>query len=139
MLETLYDDAPQTMFYLINQKAAHRFLGARFRADDGTAANFTGPWFDIFDVAASARAQISTPQRLKRYRFDSTTQLLTKVEYLVTANDRVTTEYSGWTISQGQATPRHIIRTNGGTTVFQVDIATALVGPAASDGIFPGH
>jgi hypothetical protein len=139
MLESLFDDCPQTFFYLINQGASHRFLGGRFRADDGTVKTYAGPWYDIYDVNSTAQSQIGTPKRTKRYRFDSTTQLLVSVEYLGTPTQRITTEYSQWSKSQGQAFPAKIVRSEGGKVVLTVNITTGAVGLSASDGKFPGH
>ena len=139
MLETLFDDSPQTFFYLIHHGAGHRYLGGRFRADDGAAKNYAGPWYDIYDVHSPARSQVGTPNRTKRYRFDSTTQLLTSVEYFVTPTQQVTTEYSQWTTAKGQAFPGKIVRSERGIVVLTVNITQGAVGPSVSDGKFPSH
>jgi hypothetical protein len=138
-LETLLDDCPQTFFYLLNQGAGHRYLGGQFRADNGAAKNYAGPWYDIYDVYATARSQIGGPKRNKRYRFDSTTHLLASVEYFTTPAVRVTSEYSQWTSANGQAFPGKIIRTEGGKVVLTVNLTQATVGPSVSDGKFTGN
>src|SRR5207237_850832 len=49
-LESLFDDTPESFFYAMLQGAAHRFLGNRFRADDGKTPNYKGPWYDVYQV-----------------------------------------------------------------------------------------
>jgi len=48
----------------------------------------------------------------------------------------VSTEYSGWSVINGQAYPGAIVRKENGAAVFTFKISGAVVGPAPQDGIF---
>lgn len=139
VFESLLDDSPEAFFYGMSRQQAHRFLGGRFRADNGKALNYSGPWFNVYQVWESARSQPGSPQREKVYFFDSQTGLLNRVEYFLSPSLKVTTSFSGWKTANGQAYPGHIVRTSGAATVFTIDITGATGSAGANDGVFPGH
>ena len=140
VLESLLDHSPESFLYGFVQGRAHRFLGGRFRTDDGKAPNYTGPWFDIYERFAPVPVVTDAPLRQKHFYFDSQTKLFAKATYIVVkggAKVVVSTEQSKWKVNAGQATPGQIVRKEGGVTVFTFDIASAVVGPALADGLFP--
>ena len=139
ILESLLDDASEAFFYGFQSGAAHRFLGARFRGDDGTTKNYSGPWFDIFLTITSAQAQPNAPKRQKLYYFNSDTQQLAKVQYQIPGSVAVTTEFNNWTTTAHQSFPGQIVRKENGATVFTFNINSATVSPAVTDGIFQGN
>jgi hypothetical protein len=137
MLESLLDDASENFFYQFIGGGAFRLLGLRFRADNGKAGGYSGPWFDVYTLSAPVKAQPAKTVRVKQYYFDSTTKLLAKTCY-ASSGRVVTTEFNKWSASGGQAVPGQIIRKEDGTAVFTFNIAGATFGPAQNDGIFTG-
>jgi hypothetical protein len=138
IFESLFDDSPQSFLYGFPRGSAHRLLGTGFRADDGTALNYQGPWYDVYLAGAPALAQPAHPSRQKTFYFDSTTKLLTKVEYALSGSVSVETDYSNWTTTSGQAFPGQIVGHENGSVIFTFTITQAVVGAAASDGTFTG-
>lgn len=139
ILETVAADAQEAFLYTFRQKAGHRLLGARFRADDGKTPNYQGPYYDIYESTGQVPAA-NNAVRQKWYFFDSTSHLLAKARYLIgSAGATVTVEsqYSNWTTQNGQAFAGKIIRTENGAAVFTFTATQGVVGPAVKDGLFP--
>src|ERR1051326_3931822 len=80
-LESLFDDTSESFFYGMVQGTASRFLGNRFRADNGKTPNYQGPWFDVYEVFAVVRGPQGISKRRKVFLFDSQTALLSRVDY----------------------------------------------------------
>lgn len=142
ILESIFDDSTEMFLYGFVQGHAHRFLGGRFRTDDGKKPNYNGPLYDIYETVARVRVVAGSPLRQKLYYFDSQTKLLTKTRYALlrgSTNISVSTEYDKWKTSGGQAFPGQIVRTENGVPVFKFDINSAAAGPPANDGLFPKH
>ena len=137
ILESLFDDAAESFIYGFSQGSANRFFGSRFRTDTGTTPNYQGPWYDIYNRAATAKAQPGSPSRQKLYYFDSQTRLLAKTLYILPNSINVSTEFSNWIQSGGQAFPGRIVRTENGSTVFSFTVSQASAGTALNDGLFP--
>jgi hypothetical protein len=139
IMESLSDDCAESFFYGFSKRAALRFLGGRFRADDGSTPNYQGPWYDIYESFEPSKAQPGGAVRRKLYYFDSTTGLLTKVQYETASTPKVSTEFSNWQVQAGQAVPGKIVRQENGKPVFTFTVAAASVGPSAADGLFPSN
>lgn len=139
IMESLSDDCAECFFYGFARGAALRFLGGRFRADDGSTPNYQGPWHDIYESFAPSKAQAGAVVRRKLYYFDSTTGLLTKVQYETASAAKVSTEFSNWQVQAGQALPGKIVRQENGKPVFTFTVVGVSVGPSTADGLFPGH
>jgi hypothetical protein len=139
-LETLLTDSAEWFFYGFLRGEARRYFGGRFRIDDGSSANYTGPFYDIHQVTTAVPVQPGSPLRAKRYYFDSVSKLLSKTVYTaatVTSETSVETDLSGWTTKGGQSFPGTITRKENGAVVFTFTVASAVFGPAVSDGTFP--
>jgi len=128
ILESLMDDAAESFFYSFQRPVAHRFLGAGFRADDGSRN-------DIYESVGPVRAQPGKPARLKHYYFDSQTKLLAKTHYLVSEMD-VTTDFNKWTTINGQSFPGEVVRKENGSPIFTFTVDSAAVGPSVNDNTF---
>lgn len=142
VLESLLDDSAETFLYGFTRGHARRFLGARFRTDNGKTPNYSGPWYDIYESVAPVQSLTGAPLRQKHFIFDSVSKLPVRTSYLVVQGGnkvQVSTEFGKWTVNAGQATPGQIIRKENGVAVFTFDVSGASVVPAVSDGIFPGH
>jgi hypothetical protein len=139
IFESLLDDRPETFLYSFYNGSANRFLGNKFRTDDGKTPNYIGPWYDIFQGNGPVLAKGKTVARSKMFCFDSQTHLLTQTVYKVFATTPATTvltTYSGWSVQNGEAVPGQILRSVNGTVEFTFKVNASTVGPAAQDGIF---
>jgi hypothetical protein len=142
ILESLLDDSAETFLYGFVRGRAHRFLGGRFRTDDGKTANYQGPLYDIYQTVSPVQAAAVNQVRQKLYYFDSQNKLLVKTQYVIprgSAKILVSTEFSNWTTSGGQAFPGQIVRKENNVAVFTFNISSAAAGASAKDGLFPGH
>lgn len=137
-IETLVYDAAEHFFSTQTQGKATRFLGSRFRTDDGSAPNYGGPYYDIYQVADQIKT--STEQRQeKHYYFNSDTLLLDRVSYQIDragATVRVDCSVGDWQKEQGQQIARRIERIEDGKSVFVFTVGSAILSPRVDDGIF---
>lgn len=46
-VESLTQDTPEVFLYSLGRGVAYRYIGARFRTDEGKDPNYTGPYLDI--------------------------------------------------------------------------------------------
>ena len=135
LLESLLDDSAESFFYGFHNGVAYRLLGQGFRVDDGKAIDDKGPWYDVYAASGQAKSQPGKPHRLKHFYFDSRTGLLARTRY---SNGEmiVTTEFSNWIKSNGQAFPTKIVRSEGNIAVFTFAITSEASAPAVSDSAF---
>ena len=147
-LESLLDDTEESLLYGFMQSArfmqgaARRYVGGRFRADDGKTPNYSGPWYDLYAASQSAMAQPEHPRRAKFYFVDQGTGLLAKTEYSLIrggATIQAQTRFNKWATTAGQTFPGQIVRTENGTTVMTFDVSLAVAGPGANDATFTGQ
>jgi hypothetical protein len=76
ILESLANDSGEAFLYAYMHGHAQRFLGGRFRTDNGKTANYAGPWYDIYEsVAPDKAATLVLPATQKFYHFDSISKL----------------------------------------------------------------
>jgi hypothetical protein len=138
LIETLAYDSAEHFFASQIQGNAMRFLGARFRTDDGSTPDYDGPYFDIYKIAD----QIKTSEQeraAKLYYFNSETLLLERVTYDINRGGseiNVETKLSDWHVVAGQQVARRIERFENGKSVFVLTIRSAELGRRADDGIF---
>jgi hypothetical protein len=136
VLESLLDDAAESFLYNFQGGSAYRLLGRHFRADDGKATNYQGPWYDIYSAIGPAKSQPGNPTRVKQFFLDSQTGLLAMTRYVDTSKVPVVTEFGKWSQINGQAFPGQIVRKENGVVVFTFAIANSSAGPSQNDGIF---
>jgi hypothetical protein len=139
LVETLINDSPE--HFLVGQmtRLPTRFYGAHFRTDDGRTPNYTGPFYDVYEVGDQVVQAAGSISRTKVYALNSRTGLLEQVRYKLPsggAQVRVQVLLGNWKQFQNQQFPTTITRTENGQTVFTVAIASAVVSPGAADGIF---
>lgn len=138
LVETLAYDSAEHFFATQLQGKAMRFLGARFRSDDGSSPDYSGPYFDIYKIADQIKAS-GEERAAKLYYFNSDTLLLERVTYVINRDGsdvNVETKLSDWRVEDGQKVPRRIERLENGKSVFVVNLRTAQFGRRAEDGIF---
>lgn len=129
LLESFVDDLAETLMIAAGNGAAPRLLGRRFRGPGGNSC-------DYYDVATLGVAIKQTTPLIKRYCFDSSTNLLASVHYLPSPSQSVTTQFGGWSIINNQAVPGTITRTADAAQVFQFQAQNAAVSPSTADGTF---
>jgi hypothetical protein len=120
------------------QGKAMRFLGARFRTDDGSAADYAGPYFDIYKIADQIQAS-GQERPAKLYHFNSETLLLERVTYVINrggAEISVETKLTDWHGAEGQQVARRIERFENGKSVFVLNVRSVQFGARADDGLF---
>jgi hypothetical protein len=138
LIETLTYDSAEHFFAAHMQGNAIRFLGARFRTDDGSTPDYNGPYFDIYKIADQIK--VSGQERpAKLYYFNSDTFLLERVTYVINRDGSeisVETKLSDWRVIDGQQVARRIERFENGKSAFVLTIRSAGLGRRADDGIF---
>lgn len=139
LIETLVYGSPEHFFNTQMEGQATRFLGSRFRLDDGTNDNYDGPYYDVYKVGDQIRVTTEPTERLKLYYFNSETLLLERVSYELDRNGstvQVEERLGGWTKEQGQQVARRIERFENGESVFVLTVHSADLSRRADEGIF---
>ena len=138
LIETLAYDSAEHFFAAQLQGRAMRFLGSRFRTDDGSTADYDGPYFEIYKIADQIKAS-GQERAAKLYYFNSDTLLLERVTYLINRDGSdvsVETKLSDWDSAESQQVARRIERVENGRSVLVLNIRSAQFGRRADDGMF---
>lgn len=139
-LETLLFDSLE-QFLIGRQLGSNlRYLGSGFRTDDGRAANYTGPLYDVYRTVEtiSLKKDISR-QQIKTYFINPKTKLLERITYSPAdsgGSRRVEVRLSGWRSVNGQQFPTEIVRLDDGKSALKLTLNTVTVAAKADDGIF---
>ena len=139
LVETLVYGTAEHFFNTQMQGMATRFLGSRFRLDEGSSEDSSGPYYDVYKVADQVKTSVAQREQLKLYYFNSETLLLERVTYEISrngANVKVEEKLGDWTTEQGQQIARRIERFENGKPVFVLTVRTALFSPRADDAVF---
>jgi hypothetical protein len=139
MIEIFVFDSVDHFFLGQVQGFATRALGSRFRLDDGIVANYTGPFYDIYQVTDHIAIGSAVREQAKLFYIDSDSQLLERVRYKIKRGiEEVNVEVrmAGWRKVGEQQVPGTIIREENGNQALTLTINTAIVGPRIADGIF---
>jgi hypothetical protein len=105
LMETLVYGSAEHFFDTQMGGMATRFLGSRFRLDDGSSADYSGPYYDVYKVADQIKTSPDEREQLKLYYFNSETLLLERVTYEINRNGstvKVEERLGDWTKEQGQ-------------------------------------
>ena len=138
LIETVVYDSAEHFFAAQMQGKAMRFLGPRFRTDDGSSPDYDGPYFDIYKIADQIKAS-GEERPAKLYYFNSDSFLLERVTYVINRGGseiNVETKLSDWRTVDSQQVPRRIERFENGKSVFVLNIRSAELGRHAGDGIY---
>ena len=139
LIEVLVYDTAEHFFSTQMQGLATRFLGSRFRLDDGSSPDYSGPYYDVYKVADQIKTSADKREQLKFYYFNSETLLLERVTYEITRNGstvKVEERLGDWTKEQGQQVARRFERFENGESVFVLTVRTAGLSPRGDDGMF---
>lgn len=132
LVETFFYDTAEHFFLVQARGLPTRFLGPRFRLDDGRDANYRGPYYDIYEVIDAVRWGAQVRMQPKLYYLNSDTLFLERVRYQSnrdSARTEVEVQLGNWRRGDGQAVPGHIVRLENGQAVFTVTVASATIGP----------
>ena len=138
-VETLAFDTTDHFFVGRMQGQATRFLGPRFRLDDGKAEPYAGPYYDVYQMVDRITVTKESRPQPKFYFFNSETQLLERVRYEIDRGGRmvrVEVQYSSWQKISGQQLPGKITRLEDDSPVLALTLASVAIGPALPDNIF---
>lgn len=139
LIETLIYGSAEHFFMTQMQGRATRFLGARFRMDDGSSADYSGPYYDIYRVADQIKTSTNQREQEKLYYFNSETLLLERVSYQINRDGsdvKIEEMIRDWSKEQGQQVARRIERFENGKSVFVFTVRSAGLGSRPGDGAF---
>jgi hypothetical protein len=139
MIETLVFDSADQLFLGQMQGFATRALGQRFRLDDGAAPNYTGPFYDIYELQDHVPDKNETRQRPKLFYFNSETLLLERVRYQIEragAPVNVEVRLSGWQKVDNQRIPGSITRLENDAQTLTLNINAVTFSSRAADNAF---
>lgn len=137
LIEMLVNDIAERFFATQMEGQATRFLGERFRLDDGRSATYSGPYYDVYLVAEQGGG-LAEARRQKFYYFNSDTAVLERVRYEIgsgTGRTRVEVVLN-WRVQDGQRVPARIVRNENGRAVLTLDFPSTLIAPRTADTIF---
>lgn len=139
VIETLVFDSADQFFLGHMQGFATRALGQRFRLDDGATPNYTGPFYDIYELQDLVPDRKDTRQQPKLFYFNSETLLLERVRYQIEragAPVNVEVRLSGWQKMNGQQIPGSITRLENDAQALTLTVNAVTFSPRAADSIF---
>lgn len=136
-METLATDSAEHFFWTQMESQSTRFLGDRYRLDDGAAPNYNGPYYDVYQVMDESNLGPDGQPATKFFYFNSDTFLLERIVYQSFINQvprRVEVVLSDWRKQNGQSSPFRIERTENGQQVFVFTVNSVQFGPRVEDG-----
>lgn len=138
LIETLLGDSLDGFLAGQNAGLATRFLGSRFRMDDGKSRSYNGPYYDIYRVTDRVPGERGPIARDKRYYINSDTLLLDKVVYTSPRNGvpiKIEVLLDEWRKTPNEAMPMRIRRYENDALAFTLIFTSASVSPKVSDGV----
>lgn len=139
LIETLVYDTAEHFFSTQTGGQATRLLGSRFRLDDGSSPNYSGPFYDIYEVSDQIDTSPQSRQQTKCYFLNSETLMPERVQYEVERNGspmRVEIRASEWQPAQGQQIARRIVRLENNQPVLTLVITSVVLSSKLDDGLF---
>lgn len=135
IFESLYADLPETFLADIANGAACRYLGGRFRLDDGTDPEYGGPFLEVYQVLprTGPRLRAAKNEYARYYRFASESMLAHSVIYMSGPESNATqveTRFLGWSSRAGEMMPSEIIRLENGKETLRFTAEAAEFLPA---------
>lgn len=139
VIETLAFDTVDHFFNGQMQGLGTRFLGGRFRLDDGQKTDYSGPFLDVYQMSEQIRIGTTVREQPKFFCFNSDTQLLDRVQYQVERDKAlidVVVQSGNWQKLQGQMLPGRIERLENGQQTLVLEVVSASFMPRVADGAF---
>jgi len=138
-IETLAFDTVDRFLLSRMDGQALRFIGSKFRIDDGKTPNYTGPYYDVYQVVDQLGVAGTIRVQPKFFLINSKTQLLELIRYENSSDSngiRIEIRLENWQRVSNQLIPAKITRLENGTPAMQIQITNATFGPSLPDGIF---
>ena len=137
LIEVLVRDSIEHLIADQAKGAATLPLGDMFRIDDGTTANYDGPFYDIVRVEDTFRNQEGVRNRSTLYYFNSRTGLPERIVYdRANPAGRIEVEFGAWLSVGGQKLPGRTTWTENGNVIRRLVFNQALLTPIVDDGAF---
>ena len=135
LLETLVYDSSEHFFWSQTQQQATRFIGSRIRTDDGSTQDYTGPYYEVYQLTDVVKIGPIEQLRSKFYYFNSETLLLERVLYQDRAS-RVEVRLGDWRSVNDQQLPHRIERIEDGVSAFVFSLGSINIAPRQDDSLF---
>jgi hypothetical protein len=136
-IESLLSDSAEHFFAGQTGGLATRFLGSRFRTDDGTTPGYRGPFYDLYQVHDRLTLKKTVSHQPKLYYLNSDSLLVERVRYeSADTRTKVEVQLTGWQKVGDQFVPGRITRLEDGATGLSLTVTAATVGPKLADGVF---
>ncbi len=139
LIESLVYDTEEHFLSSQTQGMATRFLGQRFRTDDGTTPNYNGPYYDLYEMTDQVKSDSEVRLQTKIYCFDSDNLFLQRVRYEIQRSGSpvtIETRLSNWQQTQGQEIPQRIVRWENGQPVMDLTVTSLAISARQDDGSF---
>ena len=137
LMDTLSTDSTEHFFWTQMEAQATRFLGDKYRLDDGSSTNYDGPYYDVYQVMDESTLNAQGQPVPKFFYINTSTFLLDRIVYQSVHNSkRVEVLLSDWRKQNGQSTPFRIERFEDGQSVFVFTVKSVHFGPRVEDATF---
>jgi hypothetical protein len=136
LIELAVYDTAEHFFSAQVEGTSTRFLGDRFRPDDGTDPDYSGPTYSVYQTTDQIHTKNTLRVQTKLYWFNSNTLLLERVTYVIEATQTAVEIRIDWRKVEGQQTPSMILCLKNGLPAAKLEISSATMSPGREDGIF---
>jgi hypothetical protein len=141
-LESLVFDSLDHFLAGQMQGQAVRHLGDRFRLDNGNDPRYTGPFYDVYQMAEFP-PDTNNPKKqevqFRRYFLNSDSHRLERISYQLEGKNgivNVLVQLAGWQKIGGQDLPTSLTRSENGVLTLTLTISNLTLSPRTEDGIF---
>jgi hypothetical protein len=138
-IESLLFDSADRFFLGEMRGQGTRFLGSRFRLDEGSAAGYSGPFYELYQTGDRIDFGRKSRTQEKLYFLNSDNLLIERITYEIERQGRpvrVEVRLSHWSpLVEGQLLPTVITRSEDGAPVLALTFTSASIGPKQSDGL----
>ncbi len=136
-VESLLADSSEHFFQSQMEGRALRFLGSRFRTDDGNTPNYQGPYYAPYIMEDQIKIKKELGRQQKFFYFNSDSQLLELVRYEEkNSKKNIEVRFSNWSNINGQKVPGKITRLEDGVETSSLAFTNVTIAAAANDRIF---
>ena len=139
LIESFTEDTVEGLLAEASAGSSCRLLGTAFRPDPRKFPTYSGPSYTIVELAQVAKSRATKDEQMKRFYFDSESNLLLRTLYGKTvAGSTVTheTRFSEWKAVNGNQVPHRIEKLVQGQQRFVFSSTTATLAPVAADARF---
>lgn len=140
VFESLLADFPDSIFLQVAAGGSIRRIGSHFRTDDGTAKDYTGPYWTVLAFSPKSRPGLRRGEPLQQDLFiavDENTGFIAEVRTAMEsgsgAPQLVTqTKFENWIQQDGQWFPGRIVRLENGRETLTFQTQQAIAGASAA-------